>query len=183
MKCEITNPLKLRPQVLIVTLTLAALFLLPACGYHLVGTGSSLPSHVKTLAIPVFKNTSSEPQLQRDLTNAVRQAFISDGRLKVVSKNKQGHLLMKGTLESYELRPVSFNSDDVAIENWVILGVKILVEDQVKEQKYLNQKFITKWDYLAPENVTLAEANRREALQEAYRDFAIRLVSAVIDKF
>ena len=61
-------------------------FLFSGCGYHLVGTGSSLPSHLKTISIPVFKNTSSQPEIHRELTSAVLEAFISDGRLKVAKK-------------------------------------------------------------------------------------------------
>ena len=58
------------------------------CGYHLVGTGKNLPTHLRTISIPVFKNTSTQPEIHRELTSAILQSFISDGRLKVVKKEE-----------------------------------------------------------------------------------------------
>ena len=86
---------------------LAALLFLSACGYHLAGTQNTLPPHLKTVAIPVFKNISTEPEIHRDLTNVIRESFITDGRLKVVDPSK-ADLVMRGILNYYNLRAVSF---------------------------------------------------------------------------
>lgn len=155
---------------------------LSGCGYHLSGTGSTLPPHIKTVAIPVFANTSSEPEIHRELTNVIRQSFISDGRLKVVN-NKNADLVMKGTLNLYSLQAVSFNTKDVASEYYVILGVEIDVKDRVKHKRFLKQKFSTKWDFRTTADVINSEAARQTALTDAYRDLANRLVSIVIDQF
>jgi hypothetical protein len=53
-------------------------FLFSGCGYHLVGYGSALPQHIRTISIPVFKNISPEPNIHRDATDVIRQAFIRD---------------------------------------------------------------------------------------------------------
>lgn len=152
------------------------------CGYHLVGKETSLPPHLKTMVIPLFGNSTQEPELQRDLTSIIRESFINDGRLKIVGENK-ADLLMKGVLFQYELRPISFDRQDIAVEYWVILGVDIEVIDQVKKKTYVKQKFTTKWDYKASAVVANSEASRQLALSEAYRDLASRLVSIVIEKF
>ena len=86
--------------------------LLNGCGYHLVGTGSSLPSHLKTLFIPVFTNSSSEPGIHRELTSSIINSFITDGRLKIVRKGNSD-MVMKGRLHYYDLRAVSFSSSDL----------------------------------------------------------------------
>lgn len=157
------------------------ILLLPGCGYRLVGSAGALPSHLRTIAIPVFKNTSSEPQIHRDLSTAVRDAFITDGRLKVV--NRRPDLLLKGTLYSYDLRAIAFDKRDVATEYWVKLGVDIVVTDKVKDRVYLKKKYKTRWDYKASENVVTAEAARKEALEEAYDDLSRKLVSLIVEKF
>lgn len=162
-----------------------ALFLLAAvsgCGYTLTGTGSTLPDHVKSLAIPVFVNNSKEPDIQRDLTESIREAFINDGRLKVADA-KQADLLMVGKLFHYKLRAVSFTSRDVVAEYYVELGVDVLVKERGKLEPYMQQKFKTKWDYKTSSNVVNTESARQEALEEAYRDLANRLVSLLIEKF
>lgn len=165
-------------------LTLIILFalLVGGCGYRLVGSESSLPPHLKTMSIPLFGNSTPEPEIQRDLTSSIRESFINDGRLKIISENTSD-LLMKGVLFQYELRPISFDRRDVVVEYWVILGVEIEVVDQVKKKTYVKQRFTTKWDYKASAVVANSEASRQLALSEAYRDLATRVVSIVVEKF
>jgi outer membrane lipopolysaccharide assembly protein LptE/RlpB len=162
---------------------LAAFLLISGCGYHLVGTGTTLPPHLKTIAIPVFSNTSSQPNIHRDITNAIRQSFITDGRLKVVSATNKADLVMKGVLSSYTLQAVSFTTADVAREYYVQLGGSIDVKDRVKKQSFLKQDFATKWDFQTDADVINSEAARRLALQDAYRVLGNRLVSIVVDQF
>ena len=158
------------------------LLLFGSCGYRLVGTGSQLPSHIRSLSIPVFNNTSTEPAVHRNLTEAIRLSFQNDGRLKLVKKNR-AHLTMNGTLTHYELRPIAYNERDVARQYWVILKVNIDVFDQVKDRLFMKQNLETKWNYDAPQEVVDAEAARLEALELAYENLARQLVSMVIDQF
>ena len=72
----------------------------------------------------VFKNSSSEPNIQRNATDAIRRAFISDGRLKVTDTSK-ADLVMRGKLTNYQLRGVSFSSEDSAEEYIVRLGIQV----------------------------------------------------------
>lgn len=161
---------------------LIGLILISACGYHLTGTGNTLPAHLKTVAIPVFDNTSSEPDIHRNMTNVIRQSFINDGRLKVV-KRSDADLVMRGVLNSYSLQAVSFDTSDVALEYYVALGVDIDVKDMVKRKQFLKQNFTTKWDFRTDADVINNEASRQEALNDAYKELGNRLVSIVIDQF
>ena len=161
---------------------LTGLIVISACGYHLTGTGTTLPPHLKTVSIPVFQNTSSEPDIHRDMTNVIRQSFINDGRLKVVNRDK-ADLVMKGVLNYYTLQAVSFDSNDVALEYYVALGVDIKVNDMVKRKQFLKQNFTTKWDFRTNDDVINSEAARQVALNDAYKELGNRLVSIVIDQF
>lgn len=161
------------------------MFILPvsSCGYHLAGYGSALPSHLRTIAIPVLENSSPEPNIHRDVTDAIRQAFIADGRLKVVDTRK-ADMVLRGTLTNYQLRAVSFGGNDTAEEYIVRLGVQIEVYDQVKKKPYIKQqKFTTQWDYRATAGVIDSETARFAALKEAYDDLADRLVSIIVEQF
>ena len=158
------------------------LLILQGCGYHLAGTRNSMPPHIHSVAIPVFKNNSSEPELHRDLTRTIRRSFIADGRLRVVGNDK-ADLLMKGRLNHYVLKAASFDTDDLISEYWVELTVDIEVTDQVQNKRFMKQTLKTKWDFRASSDVVLSEATRQAALQNAYRDLGNRLVSLVVDKF
>jgi hypothetical protein len=156
--------------------------LLSGCGYHLVGTGSSLPEHLKTISIPVFANSSTEPEIHRELTSAIINSFITDGRLKVVRKG-QADMVMTGNLYYYELDAVSFSSDDFASGYIVKLGVDVKVVDKANDKPYLKQKFTTQWDYKSSADIVDTESARFAALEEAYSEMGKRLVSLLIDQF
>ncbi len=168
----------------IVWLGLLVCLTLWGCGYQMAGRGASqLPPHLKTIAIPVFENNSAEPTIQRPFTEALRRAFITDGRLRLVNNKAGADLLVTGTLTNYWIRAVAFDANDVAIEYWVYIEADVLVQDQVKNQVYLKQKLKTRWDYLADNRITTTEASRQEALAQTYRVLSQRLVSLVNDKF
>ena len=158
-------------------------FAIAGCGYHLAGQSSSLPPHIRTIAIPIFENSSSEPNIHRELTGIIRRKFVADGRLKVVDRRK-ADLLMSGILVSHDLRVVAFSGTDAASEYIVQLGVQVKAVDRVKRKIFLKQQnFTTKWDYRATSDVIDSETARFAALEEAYEDLADRLVSIIIEQF
>lgn len=156
--------------------------LIMGCGYHIAGTGKNPYKHLHTIHVQILNNISNEPLIQRELTNSIRNAFLTDARLALEDANKSD-LVLKGTIYNYKIRPVAFNADDIAIEYIVTIGVTITVKDQVKKRIHLKEKLKTQWDYRARRAIVTSEANRQEALQEAYQDLATRIVSLVIDKF
>ena len=162
-------------------ITLAAI-LTAGCGYHLVGYGSSLPNHIKTIAIPTFKNSSTEPNSHRDVTDSIRRAFISDGRLKLIDA-RRADLIIKGTLIKYQLQPVSFSAQDTVDEYIIRLGVQIEAYDRIKKKLLFKQEFNPQWDYRVTSSVVDSESARNTALIRSYSDLADQLVSIIIDQF
>ena len=165
------------------TLWLLVALFLNGCGYHLIGTGSTLPEHLKTLSIPVFTNSSTQPEIHRELTSSIINAFITDGRVKVARKG-QPDMVMKGNLSHYELKTVSFNSNNFATGYIVILGVDVEVIDKVRNEPYLKEQHLrTEWNYTAGTDIVDLESARLAALDEAYRVLGNRLVSLLINAF
>ena len=152
------------------------------CGYHLVGAGSALPKHIKTIHIPVFENTSSQPEIHRQLTSFVLQSFISDGRLKIVNKD-EADLVLDATLSYYNLRNVAFSSQDLVSDIIIELEIDLKVTDQVKNEIFIKKKLKQQWDYKSTPDLADTETARLEALDQAYIDFGNRLVSLIIDQF
>jgi outer membrane lipopolysaccharide assembly protein LptE/RlpB len=60
---------------IIVAVTLAVIVTVPACGYHLSGTGGIVPQGEKTLAVPVIFNATYDPYEDVELTQAVVEEF------------------------------------------------------------------------------------------------------------
>ena len=152
------------------------------CGYHLVGTGNALPPHIKTIHIPVFENTSSQPEIHRQLTSFVLQSFISDGRLKIVNKD-EADLVVDATLSYYNIRNVAFSSQDLVSDIIIELEIDLKVTDQVKNEIFIKKKLKQQWDYKSTPDLADTETARLGALDQAYIDFGNRLVSLIIDQF
>jgi outer membrane lipopolysaccharide assembly protein LptE/RlpB len=168
-------------QICFKLLMIFTLFL-NGCGYHLMGTSSTLPKHLKTIFIPVFTNSSSQPEIHRQLTSAIINSFVTDGRVKVVQKT-QADMVMTGDLFYYELKTVSFNSNNFATGYIVKLGINVEVVDKANNKPYLKQTFRTEWNYKATSDIVGTESARLAALEQAYLVLGNRLVSLLINQF
>ena len=157
-------------------------FLFSGCGYHLVGTGNTLPSHLKTIYISVFKNTSSQPEIHRELTSAVLKTFINDGRLKLAKKD-DADLIMDATLTYYQKRNVSFGSQDLVSNIILEFRVQLKVTDQVKNKIFIEKEVKTQWDYKSTNDIATTEKARLKAIDLSFEDPGRRLVSLLVDQF
>jgi hypothetical protein len=164
--------------------------LLSACGYTLVGRGTSLPSHINTISIPIFQNKSGEPNIEFEITNRIRDGFIEDGRLKMMGDG-DSDLILNGEIIKYSLKPVAFDSKDNTTEYWVEIGVMIKLEDRRRPEQseggknnvILQKELYTKWDYKVSQSVTETDIQRLEAIRQAGKKLAQEIVSIVIEGF
>lgn len=101
-----------------------------------------LPTHIKRLTIPIFRNKTLQYGLEEKLTNYVIEGFILDGELDVVPKNKADAAL-RGEITAFSEEPILYNEQGEVIEYeiWVsinlsfydIRGDKVLWEDKIDE--------------------------------------------------
>ncbi len=151
-------------------------------GYRLVGSGSGISGTVNKIAIPVFENSSSEPGIERNLTAKIRETFIQDGRLRVVREQK-ADLIFTGNINHYELKPVSFDTNDNVTEYWVIMNIDVKVRDASKDKNLIDQIFKSKWNYEVSSELLSSERARIDAIDEASKDFARKMVSLIVEGF
>ena len=108
------------------------------CYYSFKG---SLPSHLKTIAIPLFDDRNAQfPGVRENLTNKVVNEFISDNTLKVVDESKADLLLM-GSITSINQRAESVSTGEQVSAYKITVSVKVKCED-VKLSKVLYDKSI-----------------------------------------
>tara|TARA_B100000315_G_scaffold83731_1_gene76754 strand:+ start:8715 stop:9248 length:534 start_codon:yes stop_codon:yes gene_type:complete len=151
-------------------------------GYRLVGTGSGVAGSANKIAIPVFKNNTSEPGIERNVTAKVREEFIQNGKLRVVRK-KNADLIFTGNINHYELRPVSFDTNDNVTEYWVIMNIDVKVKDTSENKFLIDQTFKSKWTYEVSSALLSSERARIEAIDEASSDFAEKMIGIVVEGF
>lgn len=111
---------------------------LASCAYS---TRNALPPHLKTIAIPVFKNKTFISDYNRkvevDVTEATRNAFIQNGELTVVGR-ESADLILEGEVTHVERNVLRSDRFGEAAEVRLVIKARISVYD-VKEAKYLVQ--------------------------------------------
>jgi len=181
---------------------LAALLLLSSCGYHLSGTGGLVPEGTRLIAVPVFMNGTNEPYVDVEVTQAVVQEFLTDGRLKVVSP-EEAELVLQGKVTKYEVQPLSFTAYSHIQQYRVRLTVDARLEEVRTKKVLWQEKGITSLfisDYsvayapltTAPTstvpigeaaNIPQTKISKEAALQKASRDIAWTVRSLVLEGF
>jgi hypothetical protein len=79
--------------------------LLAGCGYS---TKGNLPSHIKTVAVPMFKNRTLEPGVESAVTSGVVNTFTGSGKLKVVAQD-EADAILDGEVVGYSLEGLIFD--------------------------------------------------------------------------
>jgi hypothetical protein len=128
------------------TLTLAALLTVLAsasgsCAYSV--RQSSVPAHLRTIAVPVFENGTAEPNLDRDLTEAVIQRFIQNNALKVVGE-EQAASVLRGRITLYTNSVFGFTDAKRANEYRVTISLSVTYKDVVKNREVWKDENLVK---------------------------------------
>ena len=175
-----------RPSSLVILLVL---FLLCSCGYHFSGTGAIVPQGVRKLAVPVFFNETSEPYVDAEVTQAVVEEFMTDGRLRVVGL-EDAEIALRGKVTKYEITPLSYNvyNGQTFVQQYrVHMIVDAWLED-LRSKKVLWQErgiesiFIA--DYaVATGDVRSTRITKDAAIKKASQDIGWTLRSRVLEGF
>lgn len=103
-----------------------------ACGYS---GRALLPSHIKKVCIPAFENDTTRSGIEQEITTAVTEAFVADGRLSVVSEG-DADAMLRGVIVKYEKGPLTFDRAQTVDEFKVEIVLAIEFED-LREGKVL----------------------------------------------
>jgi outer membrane lipopolysaccharide assembly protein LptE/RlpB len=170
----------------VVFLLLFLLLLLSSCGYRFSSRGELIPEDDKTIAIPAFINGTAEPYVDVEVTKAVVNEFLTDGRLKVVSA-ESADLVLRGTVTKFEMTPSAYSTANYVQSYTVSLAVKVTVED-VKTHKLIWQEtglgsvFVVSYPVTLGD-ITATKIAKETALKNAGRDVASTLRSRLLEGF
>jgi hypothetical protein len=161
-----------------------------SCGYALSGRGSFLPAYIQTLGIPMFGNTTPYQTVEQLFTQKVRLEFQSSRRYTVVPSDEGVDGIVRGSIQSISLAPVSLNDQQLASRVRATVVVKVSFED-VRAQKVLwenpSLSFSDEYELAsqtgAPTDVAAFIGNDRVAMDRMSTDFARSVVSAILEAF
>ena len=104
---------------------------LASCGYQFQGSGSILPEDIKTVAIPVVKNRSTETGLGPELTEKLRSRFERYGVVRVIEDVASADAVLDTEIVDVytQVRDVT-GATDIALEQDLIM----LVSSELKRR-------------------------------------------------
>jgi len=117
----------------------------------------SLPSHIKSVAIPLFEDNTAYPGVREDITNRVIDEFIADNTLNVTSES-QADLIISGVITSITQRAAILSAGETVDEYQVYVNVKVKCED-IRSNKILWEKNLSQFGVM-PGSGTQDERNQ-----------------------
>jgi hypothetical protein len=153
-----------------------------SCGYKFAGQSSRLPDHVKTLSVTIFQNNTKEPNLELAVTTAISEKFRHDGRLDLVAGGKADAAL-SGSIESYLLEPLAYDTLNRAAQYRVRMTVKIKFEDKATGGAVVEKTLDTQWDYVTGGAITSAERGRQDAINQASSYLGDKIIGLLLEGF
>ena len=179
------NGMRKRNNTSIIILAML-LMAISSCGYRLSGKGSLIPPEAKTIAVPAFINNTNEPYVDVEVTKAVVDEFIADGRLRIVDV-EAADLALRGNVVKYEVTALSFTADSFVQQYRVRLVVNASLDD-LRAKKTLwrenNIEAVFISDYpVAIGNISATKVAKELAIKKAGQDIAWTLRSRVLEGF
>jgi hypothetical protein len=135
-------------------------------------SASRLPGHIKTVAIPVFENRTSEPNLEQEVTQALTAEFVRDNSLKVVPESRADSGLY-GRVIRYENRVFGYNAQAQTEEYEVLIEVQVEFKDLVKRKTlWKEDALLGRTTYFVVATVGQAPKDEVTGRTEAIRNLA-----------
>lgn len=159
------------------------------CGYALAGRGSFLPAYVKTIGIPIFVNSTTVFNVETLLTEKVRREFIGRGRYTVLPQDTDVDAVLKGTVTSITITPVSFAPTQLASRYTITMTARIELRDtRGNAMLWENPSLVFRQEYEASSGANAADAaaffgHETNALDRLSDEFARAIVSAILEAF
>jgi hypothetical protein len=142
-----------------------------------------LPAHLKTIAIPVFENATTEYTLEREITDAVIARFVADNHLKVVDE-RSASAVVRGRINVYKNAVFGFTSGTEANEYRVTIGVAVVLKDQVRNREMWSEPSMVKTANYYVINVPGQQAKTElDGRKEAILKIADEILSRTVESW
>lgn len=136
-----------------------------SCGFYTF-SGSTLPGHIRTVAIPMFGNRTSEFGVREEITDALTDQFTKDNTLKVVDR-RIADSLIRGEIINIRDQAGAYNQEEKVSEIRVYVIAAAAFED-IKKHNVFWEEQITQWGTYNPDGVVGQDnTSREDAIKEA----------------
>ena len=155
------------------------------CGYHVAGRSSALPPEIHVIAVPALENATTTYRIEQRLTAATVHEFLSRTPYKVVSNPAGGDAVLKGKVLTLEAVPLLFDTTSGRATTMLVQMKCEVTLTQTSNDKvlYHTDNFVFRSEYEISTDVTSFFSEQDPALDRVAKDFAQRLVAAVVENY
>jgi hypothetical protein len=154
----------------------AALFAVFAGCYSF--TGASVPSHLKTVSIPVVDDQSGfgAPGLREQFTTELTNQFIADNSLQVTNRTNADAIL-EGAILSVSDAPSVVQAGEQVSKRRITISARFTFQD-MKYRKKVWEKVFSNWgDYDSGGGLSQRQVGLQEAIRKISEDVLLETVS------
>jgi outer membrane lipopolysaccharide assembly protein LptE/RlpB len=170
-----------RRGVLAFLLAPLASIALGGCGYSF---RTSLPPGIQSIHVPVLENRTQEPGIEDFMTQALTQAVVQTGRVRLARNAQDADAVLEGAVVEYRLNAISFDRSANVTSYRLIIGLALVFKDLKQNQILWKQDRIEeRADFLVAGQVTQTLAREEVAVQRAAVEVARAIVSFAFEGF
>jgi outer membrane lipopolysaccharide assembly protein LptE/RlpB len=176
------NPIS---RAMAAALAACSILLAVACGYQVAGTASRLPPDIKTIAIPVFTNKSTQFRIEQKVAAAITRDFIERTSFRVTPNPAHADAELKGTINSVRSGVLTYDPNTGAATTFqieVTASVE-LIDLHTKKVVFSNPKYVFREEYQVSQSTSALFEESDPALNRLSRDFARTLVTDITENF
>lgn len=141
-------------------------------------TGASVPSHLKTVAIPLMDDQTGlgEASLRERMTRTLTDLFIRDNSLEVADKSTADSIL-DGVIVSARDEIVSVGGGETVNKRRINMSVKVVYQDMKLRKRVYEKTFNNYGDYDPTAGFTQRQSAFDEAIRKISEDILLETVS------
>ena len=161
-------------------LALVVALLAGGCGYTVGGT---LPPHIQTIAVPIFRNSTREPAVESIITRAVVEAFSTNGRLRVV-RTSQADAILEGDIIGFTVGAIAFDKDSNVSLYRLVVTVNLRMRDVKRNAVLFTQNGVQEQaDFRVLGQVSQTISRQETALTAAATEIGRAIVALAVTRF
>jgi outer membrane lipopolysaccharide assembly protein LptE/RlpB len=157
-------------------LLLCCLLFQTGCGYRLAGELNLLP-HIKTIAVPILQNQTTEPDIEKVVTEALIARIQSQGQLRITTTERADAVLY-GSVSSYTPNiALSFTENYQVREYRLEITANVELRDRNNQVIWSQHTIKAKTEYSVSDNVSATQDTEKAAQRIAASELARDLLT------
>jgi lipopolysaccharide assembly LptE-like protein len=169
----------LKPALLVILFA----SLLDVCGYKQAGKGKSLPANVKSIAVPIFQNSSLKYRVEQRFTRAVMEEILKRARgLRVTTNPDDADVVLTGDIRGFRAQGTLLD-DQGRTRVW---EVRIIVGAMLRDNRshrilFQNQRISFSGQYELSDDPQSFFNEENPAVERIAKEFAQSVVSTIME--